>query len=489
MPPKRRAAEATAPSPVSGLSCGIGAIQFSSQDSCSQGSVFVGSQGSILAGDHNMHSQDSFRSQSQSQQYSQPEYFSGDFCTPEDQVADLGWSQEDGGAENAEPNRSTKSASKMCPPTPDVTSKRRKTRSKSPRRPRTSKFTYDLDALQEGEEDEEDVASDVKNEQQPRLLGGDTRRSKLEAAGKKSPPVAPSKPRGGTKKLQGKQNSRGVGSNLITAYMSQESVPASAGASSSPSGVEGDGMRDSLSPMGGALFGPKGSKEGREGCRRLSASGTKIGAKACRRNPFLACGLTEKERKTPSRALPRLDKGARATRYLQDFEELSVLGQGNFGCVYLARSRIDGQTYAVKRKDSGGDDAAELTKQEERAMREVWAMAAIAHLPYVVRYQTSWRENSQLFIQMEACECHIKERYLFKHPHAAILLRLIAQIGSALAGMHSMGLAHLDVKPDNIYCSGNDFRLGDFGLVCSQVCGVSDCIYLFMTYIALFICL
>ena len=85
-------------------------------------------------------------------------------------------------------------------------------------------------------------------------------------------------------------------------------------------------------------------------------------------------------------------------------------------------------------------------------MREVWAMAATVHVPYVVRYHGAWCEENQLFIQMEACECHIKERYLGKNPDAAALLRMIEQIGTALAGLHEMGLGHLDVKPDNIYC-------------------------------------
>ena len=95
-------------------------------------------------------------------------------------------------------------------------------------------------------------------------------------------------------------------------------------------------------------------------------------------------------------------------------------------------------------------------------------MAALGEVPHVVRYFSAWREHGQLFIQMEACECHLKARYLGKQPSAAVLLRILEQMGAALAGMHELGLAHLDVKPDNIYCTGAGFRLGDFGLVCSQ---------------------
>jgi hypothetical protein len=38
---------------------------------------------------------------SSSQQYCTPEYFSGDFCTPEDQMQELRWSQKDKAAEAA----------------------------------------------------------------------------------------------------------------------------------------------------------------------------------------------------------------------------------------------------------------------------------------------------------------------------------------------------------------------------------------------------
>jgi hypothetical protein len=462
MPRKRAAAEAA--SPVSGLATGIGAILFSSQSS--QGSVVVGSQGSILAADA-MDSQDG------SQQYSQPEYFSGDFCTPEDQVADLGWSQEPRGTENSEPNSAASSAGKMCPPTPDSAAKRRKTKQASAnlRAPKQA-FMYELDALPEDEEQDGEDGGGGGGGGGVGIVGGKGRPS---APSRKAPPAPPSKGKGsaaaskqkGGKGTGGAQDTTTSHTRDIRSWLSQDSAPAATAAEAVASPTDGGraskDCMDSASPTGGALFADKGSREG----GRRSSGGTKVGAKACRRNPFLATPLTDKEKKTPSRPLPRLGE-ARASRYLQDFEELAMLGHGNFGSVSLARSRIDGAKYAIKRKEGVRNDSGELTKQEEKAMREVWAMAATVHVPHVVRYHGAWCEENQLFIQMEACECHIKERYLGKNPGASVLLKMIEQIGTALAGLHEMGLGHLDVKPDNIYCAGPDFRLGDFGLACSQ---------------------
>lgn len=356
MPPKKRPAEA--PSPVSGLSMGIGAILFTSQGS-SQGSVVIGSQGSILRGDCHMDSQDA----SQSQQYSQPEYFSGDFCTPEDQVAELDWSQGQRDAENAEPNGVS---DKICPPTPDSAAKRRKTRSAlgaapAPPRARRSQFMYDLESL-----DEKDEAGENPKSR--------TDAQRVAGAGRKTPPAPPAKGRGpavSAKNAKGKRSDPPAQTNTIMSWLSQEgacSAPAFEPEPSPPGkGPASCQPADSVSPSTrGALFTmPKD-----EPCR--SGGTTKVGATACCKNPFLSSPLTERERKTPSRALPRLDKSARASRYLQDFEELAVLGAGNFGSVMLVRSRIDGQKYAVKRKESGRlDNAKHMTKQEERAMREV----------------------------------------------------------------------------------------------------------------------
>ena len=51
------------------------------------------------------------------------------------------------------------------------------------------------------------------------------------------------------------------------------------------------------------------------------------------------------------------------------------------------------------------------------------------------------------------------------HPPSA-MLRLLQRQG--LCFLHSHGVLHLDVKPDNIYRSGGAWRIGDFGLAVAR---------------------
>ena len=38
-----------------------------------------------------------------------------------------------------------------------------------------------------------------------------------------------------------------------------------------------------------------------------------------------------------------------SSRYKKDFEEIELLGEGGFGCVYEVRNKLDGKRYAVKK--------------------------------------------------------------------------------------------------------------------------------------------
>eukprot|EP00899_Mesostigma_viride_P013262 jgi/Mesvir1/21937/Mv12105-RA.1 len=77
--------------------------------------------------------------------------------------------------------------------------------------------------------------------------------------------------------------------------------------------------------------------------------------------------------------------GARTSRYLSDFEEISVLGQGGYGIVVLAVNKLDGRKYAIKkirlRSDQPGFNS--------RILREVSTLSRLQH-PSIVRYYQAW---------------------------------------------------------------------------------------------------
>jgi hypothetical protein len=58
----------------------------------------------------------------------------------------------------------------------------------------------------------------------------------------------------------------------------------------------------------------------------------------------------------------------------QDFEELQLLGKGDFGQVFMVRSRTDGCAYAVKK----GKLAPRTTANKSSAYYEVFAMSSLA---------------------------------------------------------------------------------------------------------------
>ncbi|KAL9247179.1 hypothetical protein vseg_020637 [Gypsophila vaccaria] len=147
------------------------------------------------------------------------------------------------------------------------------------------------------------------------------------------------------------------------------------------------------------------------------------------------------------------------SRYRTDFQEIEQIGNGNFSRVFKVLKRIDGCVYAVKHS------IKQLNQDTERrkALMEVQALAALGFHENLVAYHTSWFENEKLYIQMELCDYNLSF-----HNSSGLLteeevLKAIYQIARALRFIHEKGIAHLDLKPDNIYVKNGSFKLGDFG--------------------------
>ncbi|KAL1446628.1 hypothetical protein MTO96_028792 [Rhipicephalus appendiculatus] len=103
------------------------------------------------------------------------------------------------------------------------------------------------------------------------------------------------------------------------------------------------------------------------------------------------------------------------------------LGEGSFGVVFKVRSLDDGRWYAGQ----------------------------------------AWEEDSRLYIQTELCECSLAA-YAEKHHSLPeqLVWEFLVDLLLGVKHMHDHNLAHLDIKPENIFISKDGYyKLGDFGLV------------------------
>ena len=67
-------------------------------------------------------------------------------------------------------------------------------------------------------------------------------------------------------------------------------------------------------------------------------------------------------------------------------------------------------------------------------------------------------------IQSGSSECSSKSRASNNINDASKQLKCLREILLALQLIHSRGVVHLDVKPDNIFIQNGLYKLGDFGL-------------------------
>ncbi|CAN8311051.1 unnamed protein product [Cochlearia groenlandica] len=184
----------------------------------------------------------------------------------------------------------------------------------------------------------------------------------------------------------------------------------------------------------------------------------------CLKNPYvmneseIATDPFGNQRSKCASFLPANIGGDGLSRYLTDFHEIQQIGVGHFSRVFKVLKRIDGCFYAVKYSTR----KLYLDSERSKAMMEVQALAALGFHENVVGYYCSWFENEQLYIQLELCDHSLSRKSSVQRSEREILV-IMHQIAKALQFVHEKGIAHLDLKPDNIYIKNGVCKLGDFG--------------------------
>ncbi len=152
--------------------------------------------------------------------------------------------------------------------------------------------------------------------------------------------------------------------------------------------------------------------------------------------------------------------GDRSGERVGRFTLIGLIGRGGMAEVYLARDEELERPAALKFLSIGHVGG----KSVERAIREAKAASAVNH-PNIVTVYEVIRTGDTLAIAMELVEGTPLRHYCGRALDVAEVLNWGRQIASALTAAHAEGLAHLDLKPENIMVRNDGIlKVLDFGL-------------------------
>ena len=151
---------------------------------------------------------------------------------------------------------------------------------------------------------------------------------------------------------------------------------------------------------------------------------------------------------------------------LSDFEIVKQLGKGSYGTVYVVRSKLDMNTYVMKKMELNHLKES----QQKECYREVSILRKVSH-PNIIKYYSSFLENESLCIIMEYAELgdlytlikHYKRHQKFFEE--LILWRIAFEVLNGLEYLHSNNIIHRDIKCLNLFLSkDHHVKIGDLGV-------------------------
>ncbi|QKQ74714.1 serine/threonine-protein kinase [Nostoc sp. TCL240-02] len=152
---------------------------------------------------------------------------------------------------------------------------------------------------------------------------------------------------------------------------------------------------------------------------------------------------------------------------------IQILGQGGFGRTYLAEDqRRFNELCAIKELISTATEAVAWEKAKELFHREAAILYQIEH-PQVPKFRERFEQDQRLFlvedyVAGQTYRAMLAERQAIgKTFTEAEVLQLIQSLLPVLEHIHSRGIIHRDISPENIILRDSDAKpvLIDFGVV------------------------
>ena len=159
-----------------------------------------------------------------------------------------------------------------------------------------------------------------------------------------------------------------------------------------------------------------------------------------------------------------------------------VLGQGGFGITYVAMDYRTKRKVAIKEyfPDTAATRRGALTVStyssnmdeiffygRERFKDEAMTISKFISNPNIVTVYCYFEENGTAYYVMEYVQGENLQNYLNRRGGKISFgdtRRIVYPVMDALSAVHSVGLIHRDISPDNIFITGTDqIKLLDFG--------------------------
>lgn len=147
---------------------------------------------------------------------------------------------------------------------------------------------------------------------------------------------------------------------------------------------------------------------------------------------------------------------------IAQFRIVEKIGRGGMGIVYRAEDEKLKRVVALKVLPGDFDDDE---SRKKRLLREARVAASLAH-PNVAAVHEVGEADGRIYIAMELVQGTTLRRVLEAGvPSVAEALRITREIARGVARAHARGIAHRDIKPDNVMVSDDGaVKVLDFGL-------------------------
>ena len=151
------------------------------------------------------------------------------------------------------------------------------------------------------------------------------------------------------------------------------------------------------------------------------------------------------------------------------FKYLGIIGEGEYGKIYLAQNILDNQYYAMKIEifDNRGDAHKRqvITKLIKDLLKKTKSQGIIKI------YGDIWLKKNNLYnyyVLMEKAELDMEQELILRNKYMKYyseieLTNVLCQLIIACAQMEKNNIAHRDIKPQNILILNGIYKLCDFG--------------------------